>query len=111
MRFSNQQYVQALYETLAETSPKGYDRVIENFVRILHANNDLHRYEALIAAYEKLDRGQRGAKEVEVTAVKESEINSHLVHQLNRIAGEKLEIRKKVDESLVGGVVIKVDDT
>jgi F-type H+-transporting ATPase subunit delta len=33
------------------------------------------------------------------------------ISELNALVGKNLELKKKIDESLIGGVTIKVDDT
>ena len=43
---------------------------------------------------------------MEVTVAKDIEINSALINQLNEIIGNKVEIKKKVDEGIVGGVIV-----
>jgi F-type H+-transporting ATPase subunit delta len=39
------------------------------------------------------------------------EINSGLINQLNQIIGSKVDVEKKIDDSIIGGVVVRVDDT
>ncbi len=111
MRFTHQQYVQALYETFQDAGPKDHDKIIANFIQALKSNGDLAEYEKIIEAYEVYDREQRGIKEVEVTTAREIEANRNLIHQLNEIVGSDVEVKQKVDERLIGGIVIKVDDT
>ena len=111
MRFTHQQYAQALYESLHEVKPQDHDRVIANFIEVLKSNGDLREYERIIQSYEEYDREQKGIKQVEVTTAHEIEANRNLVQQLNEIVGGQAEIMQKVDEQLIGGVVIKVADT
>lgn len=111
MKFTVQQYAQALYESFQETKPGDYDKIIDNLLRTLKDNNDLGRYEAIVEAYEDLDRKNRGVKQVELTMAHDLEVNSKIVHQLNDIVGSDVEVQKKVDERLIGGVVLKVEDT
>jgi F-type H+-transporting ATPase subunit delta len=111
MKFRLEQYVQALYDTFQETKPKDYDRVIANFVEILKSNGDLEHYERIIASYEEFDRKQKGITEIEVTTAREAQVNEKLIRELNEVAGNDVTIKRKVDENLIGGVVIKVEDT
>lgn len=110
MKYTHEQYAQSLYEAFQDTNPKDHDRVIENFIGILKSHGDLSEYERIIAAYEKYDKGERGVKEVEVTTAG-STVNRSLLNELNHLVGINAEIKQKVDENLIGGVVIKVDDT
>lgn len=106
-----EQYAQGLYEALQEVKPADHTIVIDNFVNILGKNNDLHKFESIIAVYEKLDREARGVKTAELTLAREVELNSGILEDLNTIADAKLELKKKVDENILGGMIIKIDDT
>ena len=111
MRYTHTQYAQALYESFQDTKPKDHDTIIENFVKVLQKNGDLSEYEKIIAVYEEYDRQQRGIKEVEVTTTGEVKLNKGILDELNVVVGKNTEIKHKVDNNLIGGVVIKVDDT
>jgi len=111
MKLTSQQYAQALFEAVSETAPHDHDKVLDNFVKILAQNGDLGKYEEIDAEFRKMKLLSQGIKEAEVTISKEVEMNSSLIHSLNEIIGSKVEIKKKVDESIIGGVVIRVDDT
>lgn len=111
MKFSVQQYTEALYQTLSETKPSDQEKVINNFIQVLKTNGDLANYEAIIAEYEILDRKVKGIREVEITTAHEVQINSEIIQSLNEAVGSDIELKKKVDESLIGGVVVRVEDT
>jgi F-type H+-transporting ATPase subunit delta len=111
MRFTHQQYAQALHESLHEVKPHNHDKVIANFIQVLKSNGDLREYEKIIEVYEEYDRQQKGIKQVELTTAHEIEANRNLIHQLNQIVGSQVEVKQKVDERIIGGVVIKVEDT
>lgn len=111
MKFSVTQYAESLHQTLSETKPADTDKVISNFIRILNTNGDLHYYEAIIGAYEKIDREMKGIKQVEITTAHEVQINSEIVKSLNTVLGSDIELKKSVDESLIGGVVVRIEDT
>jgi F-type H+-transporting ATPase subunit delta len=111
MRFSLQQYAAALYESLHEVSSNDHDKVIANFIEILKSNGDLREYEKIIDTFEAYDREQKGIKQVELTTAHPVEANRTIIHELNQIVGKDIELKQKVDERLIGGVVVKVDDT
>ena len=111
MKFSVKQYAEALWQTLSETSPADQDKVINNFVQILGSNGDLSYYETIIKDFERIDREYRGVKEVEIAVANESQMDSEVVKQLNQTLGNDILLKKKVDESLIGGIVVKVEDT
>ncbi len=111
MRYTHQQYAQALYESFTDTKPKDHNQIIENFILVLKKNGDLGEYEKIIAVFEDYDRSQKGVKEVEVTTAHEGKLSKEVLTHLNKLVGKNIEIKRKVDENIIGGVVIKVDDT
>jgi F-type H+-transporting ATPase subunit delta len=111
MKLTSQQYAQALYDAVHETNPKDHDLVMDRFVKILAQNGDLNKHSEIETEYKKLEHQSHGIKEAEVTVAKEAELNKGIVDELNKIAGTKLDIKKKVDEGIVGGIIMKVDDT
>ncbi len=111
MRFTTQQYAQALYDSLHETRPENHDQVISNFIAVLKQGGDGDHYEAIVEQYAKLDREARGIKQVEVTVAREGEMNNELMQQLNHLVGKDAEIHQRVDAGIIGGVIIKIEDT
>lgn len=111
MKFTSQQYAQALYDAVHETHGKDHGLVLDNFVKILAQNGDLGKYQEIESEYKLLEIKEKGFKQAEITVAGEMEINSELINQLNGIIGNKVEVKKKVDKGIVGGVIVKVDDT
>jgi F-type H+-transporting ATPase subunit delta len=112
MKFTAKQYAQALFESLQDTDPKHTDLILDNFVTALAENNDLRLFEEIAAEFHKLELNKKGIKQVEVTSAhpinKENE--QQIIAELNKLVKGQLELKKKVDENLIGGVVIKFDD-
>jgi F-type H+-transporting ATPase subunit delta len=111
MKFSNEQYAQALADALSQSSPKDQDRVIDNFIAVLKDNRDLGRYAQIVAAYEELELKQNGISKAKVTFAREAKVNEPLLEELNRITKSTLKVSSNVDSELIGGLVIRVDDT
>lgn len=111
MKLTSQQYAQALFDAVAETDPKDHEAVLDNFVRILKQNGDLGKYEEIDAEFRKLKLASQGIQEAKITVAKDIEINHTIISELNKAVNGKLEIKQKIDESIVGGVVVRVDDT
>ena len=110
-KLTSQQYAQALFEAVAETAPHDHDKVLDNFVKILAQNGDLGKYDEIDEEFRKLKLESHGIKEAEVTISRETEINQTIIAELNKVVSGKLEIKQKIDESIIGGVVVRVDDT
>ena len=111
MKFTSAQYAQALYDSVQETNSKDHDKVLDNFVKVLAQNGDLGKHAQIEAEYHRLEMKAKGISTAEVTVAREMEINSSLVSSLNQIIGNKVEVKKKIDENIIGGVVVRVDDT
>lgn len=111
MKLTSQQYAQALYDAISQTDPKDHDKVLDNFVKILAQNGDLGKHQAIEQAYKLLEMREKGIHQAQLTVAREMEINSGIVAELNKIAKYKLDISKKVDAGIIGGLIMKVDDT
>lgn len=111
MKFTSKQYAQALYDAVHETAPKDQEKVLDNFVKVLAENGDVAKHSEIEKEYLTLDMKDKGISQAEVTVAKDMEMNSTLVNQLNEIIGGKVEVKKKVDAGIVGGVVVRMDDT
>ncbi len=106
-----QEYAQALQLALQESKPEDVDVIIENLVGVLKDNNELDKYEAIVAEFEKLSLIAGEVTEVEAVFAKEATANKGILDELNSVAGPQMEIRSRVDNELVGGMVLRVDDT
>lgn len=108
MRLTAKQYAQALHEAISESTPADQEKILDNFAQILHDNADLSK----INQIEKDFLSLQGIKQVQVSSARafsEAE-EKRIISELNEYVGVKVELKKKVDEGLLGGLVIKVDD-
>lgn len=114
MKFTVKQYAQALYESISDTNPKDHDKVINNFIRVLKENDDLTSYEKIIIEFESLLGEVANTSNIEITTATEAAAAPNIIKELNAFAkrqGQKAEITTKIDETIIGGALIKVDDT
>lgn len=111
MRFAKQDYARALFEALQDTKPADHDKIIDNFVAVLKQNGDLSAYAEIIEEFHTIELKSRGVKEVELVTATEKKVNKPILDTLNEIVGGKSEVTQKEDEDIIGGVVIRVDDT
>ncbi len=108
---SIQEYAQALQLAMQESKPEDHDVVVENLVALMRENDDLEKFEAVVTEFEKLLSSKEEVKQVEAIFAREAVANKKILDELNSVVGPKLEIRSKVDDELVGGMVLRVDDT
>jgi F-type H+-transporting ATPase subunit delta len=118
MKLTSQQYAEALYDAVHQTADKDHDKVLDNFVKILAANGDLAKHAEIEAEYYRLEQKEKGIKQAEVTFAKEH--NPKILDELNAVVGAGLgrplksggvEFKTKLDKGIVGGVIVRVDDT
>ena len=112
MKYSARQYAEALMDSLEGAAPKDQDVVLDNFVKILAANNDTRLVDEIAEQFRKLELQKKGIKQVEITSAHalKPQTEARIVDELNRLAHGKLEVTKKVDEQLIGGVVVRLED-
>ncbi len=112
MKYSPKQYAQALMQSLEGTSPGDQEKVLDNFVKILAENNEIRNFEAIAEEFHKLELGNQGIKQVEIQSAHplNRENEKEILDELNKLVKGKLEVKKKVNEDLIGGVVIQLED-
>ena len=109
MKLTPKQYAGALFDAVSQTAAKDHDKVIDNFVKILAQNGDLGKYSDIEKEYHILELKAKNIKEVDVTFAQEH--GQQILEDLNKLVQGKAEFKKKIDSSIIGGVVVRVDDT
>ncbi|MDP3740877.1 MAG: ATP synthase F1 subunit delta [bacterium] len=112
MRFTAKQYALALHSAVSEAKPSDQDRILDNFVKLLKENRDLEMIDEIEKEFLDYDRSVHGVKIAQVSTARElSEAEeSRIVDELNEHVAAKVELKKKIDKGLIGGVLIKIDD-
>ncbi|MEO8065229.1 MAG: ATP synthase F1 subunit delta [Candidatus Doudnabacteria bacterium] len=112
MKYAAKQYAQALLEAIESARPQDESTVLDNFVKVLAENNDLRLFDEISSEFHKLDLARKGIKQAQITSAhplnKQNE--QEIVDQLNRLVNGKVEVKKQIDEQLIGGVIIRMDD-
>lgn len=112
MKYSAKQYAKALMDSLEGVKPGDEEKVLDNFVKILAENNDTRQFEGIAEEFHKLELSKKGIQQVEIRSAhalsKENE--KEVLKELNKLVKGDLEVKKRVDEDLIGGVVIRMED-
>ena len=108
---SANQYAQALYGAIQETDPKDQDVVLDNFAKVLAERGDLSKFPEIEEEYLKISKYGDGIRDITVTTAREMPISESVIKELNLVAGDRIKIKQEVDSSLIGGIVIRADDT
>ncbi len=99
-------------ESLESTAPKDQDLVFDNFVKVLAEHNDVRMFDQIAEEFHKLELAKKGVKQVEISSAMplSRQAEAEIVDKLNDLVKGKVEVSKKIDESLIGGVVVRLDD-
>lgn len=110
--YTVQQYAHTLYEVLEDTHSKDHQKVIDNFVNILVENNDSGLYQEIIKEVKKIEQEKKDKKTVEIITARplKAQEEQTLFESINDCLGKNVEFKKAVDQGLISGLVIKVDD-
>ena len=85
------------------------DELIRNFLRLLSAKGRSGQIEQIHEEFERLAAAEERRLEVELTTAHllSDEEERHIVEQIERASGRKVEATRNVDPDLIGGVVLQ----
>lgn len=111
MKFTSRDYAQALYESISDVSDKDSEKVLDNFAKILSDMGDIDKIEEIENEFRKLVDKKQGKLEAEITTARSVNLSKDSMETLNKIADAQIKAHPKVEEKIVGGVVVKMEDT
>ncbi len=105
-------YAVALYEALRGTNEKELENIIKNFVAMLGKRGIIGRADRIISDFIDYYNEREGIVNVEITSARELEddICGKIVKHLEKSLGEKIEISKKIDAGILGGIILRMKD-
>ena len=108
MKITPKQYAISLYESTKNVDKVEIDKRIKRFINILKKNNDLSLVDKIVDKFHECYRKERSISKIEITsnAKMDSAILNKIIHKFNN----QIEVEEKIDKSLIGGMVIKVND-
>ena len=108
MKITPKQYAVSLYDSTQKVDDAELSKRISNFVNILKKNNDLSLSGKIIEHYFKYRREQKNISKVEITSCDklDTEVTNDIIKKFNK----QIEIEEKIDKTLLGGIIIKIDD-
>ena len=112
-KISPKKYAQALYELVAERKKEEVESAIREFVRLLAANNDLSKADAIIKEFVRIWNQRQGIVASEVVSAEE--LDSEMLEKIKTVIkeftdGEQVELNNQVNKDILGGVIIKYRD-
>ena len=109
MKITPKQYAISLYETTKNVDKFKAEKRVATFVDILKKNNDLSLADKIKDEYNKYHRNQRNISKIEITS--SNKLNSETLNKIIQKFKNQIEVEEKIDESLIGGIAIKIDDS
>jgi len=110
MKITARHYATALYETLLEAPSADHDRILDNFVQILGGNGQLSQFEKIEKFFFDVERKEKGIKEVDVAFAREGHDERKILPELYALLGKNLNVKERIDKSLLGGVLVQTED-
>jgi len=107
-KISTKQYAEALYEITKDAKGEKLHETLKQFVLLLLKNHKLKQAERIIAEFEKYAKKQAGVVEISISSARKLEHTT--LNHIKKVFGTEVEAVESVDESLLGGVVIKTED-
>ena len=108
-KISVTKYAKSLYEATQGLSGKDLSSVLANFAGLLRKNHHLKKFDRILTEYTRYVKKQSGEVELEIVSARK--INPDSLKRLKKIFGNKVEVKtEEIDESLLGGVIIRTDD-
>jgi len=108
MKITPKQYAISLYESTKNVGSEELEQRIKNFVEILKRNNSLSLADKIIEQYHKYYRAKKNISKIEITS--SEKLGSETLNRILKKFEKQVEIEEKVDQSLLGGVIINIDD-
>lgn len=113
-KISAKKYARVLYEATKDLDKEAASKALVNFVKILARNRHLKLAERIMAEYQEYSNIQEGIVEAEVTVARalSSASKEALKNKLKKNqAAKEVVLKETVDKNLIGGMIIKINDT
>jgi F-type H+-transporting ATPase subunit delta len=108
MKISNKQFAEALYELTLDVNAKDLNIVLQNFVKFLAKQHKIKKTDAIIAEFEKIAKKKQGIVELEIISARK--LDKDTVEKIKASFAKEVETTEKIDESLIGGIKVKIED-
>ncbi len=105
---SNKQFAESLYEVTLGLSDADLDLVLQKFVELLARHRRLKQADRIIAEFENIVKRKNGVVGIEITSARK--LDEKTLENIKNVFGEKVEAIQDVDEDLIGGIKIRMED-
>ncbi len=108
MKITAKQYAIGLYESTKNVDELELQNRIKNFMNILKKNNNLSLVNKIIENYYQYYREKKKISKIEITS--NERLKPEAINKIVQKFSKQTEIEEKIDRSLIGGIIIKIDD-
>jgi F-type H+-transporting ATPase subunit delta len=113
MKVAPAQYAKSLYESTVGKGQAEIDEAVLNFAKILEKNNNLKLKNNIIAKFQEIFNAENGIVVAEVTS--SEALDRDMLEKVEAFVKDKYNskeviIQEKVDQAVMGGIVVKVGD-
>ncbi|MEK7644294.1 MAG: ATP synthase F1 subunit delta [Patescibacteria group bacterium] len=102
-KISTNHYAKILYSLLEKTEE--IDEVVKIFLKFLRARHVLKKVDKIAADYARYAESREGTKQIEITSARP--LGKETLANIKKQFGEKVKIMEKIDQSILGGCVIR----
>jgi F-type H+-transporting ATPase subunit delta len=102
------QYAVALYQTLKDLPDNKLTSALQKFTALLAKDHKLKQANKIIDEFARYAKKQDGVVEIEITAARE--LDEKILKKIKNSFGEKVEATIRLDENVLGGVKIKMEN-
>lgn len=104
-----QQYAKVLYELTVDKKGKALDIAIEEFASFLRKEQVISKLPHILDAFEQYTKKQEGIVSIDITSART--LTDAQRKNIVRKFGKKVEVTEQVDEQILGGVVVRSENT
>ena len=112
-KLSPKQYAQALYESIKDSEGEELNQRIQNFLDLVKKNKDLKILNNIFKTFVEVYQKEEGILNAEVTSGRElsSKVKTEIINWLKNQTNRTASLEEKIDQSILGGIIIKFEDT
>jgi F-type H+-transporting ATPase subunit delta len=106
---STQNYARALYELTKGLSESQSKEVLVEFAKLLIRDHQTHHLDKIITEFLKKQAQEEGSYSATITTA--YKIDEQVKKSIQKILGSKIDLQEQIDTTILGGIIIRTDDT
>jgi F-type H+-transporting ATPase subunit delta len=102
---SPRQYAIALYEATKGVKGDDLKAIIANFARLIARERQIKMSGRIIDEFVNYSKEKTGVEKIEISSA--AKLDQKTIDAIKKVFGDSVESTERVDESLIGGVIVK----